>query len=391
MAAVGEVSDSPNPKPVHAIAVCALGVALNVALAANLFLPHAWGGRNDFVGNYAGMRLAGTGNLYDRDSHRREQLHAIGEAGETSYVRLPAYAMALKPLAWLGYRTAYVAWEILSAAAFLGFLTIWPERSAFTKWFIGCWSLPAFVALLNGQDDLLLLLWVALSVRSLRAGRPLAAGIVLAPFMASKYHLFVMVPVVLLAQRRWRMLAGTVVGGGCVLGASFAVAGRDWPLRLYALLADSRMNPNLDHMPNLHSLLAGAPFSLPIQIAASLLLAIAVYFAARQCKSLEIPLGLALAVGVLVGYHGYLHDAALFLPALISFYGVAAAYVRLPTTLLVTPVPWCILHLAKPFPAFAQLLMLACVAGALTWLLSSTRLPREQRISDTTSTVRVSG
>jgi hypothetical protein len=148
--------------------------------------------------------------------------------------------------------------------------------------------LLAFIALFNGQDDLFLLLWMALS---------------------------------------------------------FA---------LLAQLTDSRINPGMDHMPNLHSLFAGAPFSLSLQIAASLLLAAGVYLAARRNLSFESALGLALGAGLLAGYHGYVHDGALFLPALIGFSSAAAAYARIPAILLITPIPWCILQLTKPFPVVTQ-------------------------------------
>src|SRR5579872_3034525 len=98
-------------------AICVLGVVVNVALACNLFLPNAWSGRNDFLGFYAGARLAGSNNLYNRESVRAEHVNAIGETGEIQYGRLPVYAMALKPLGWMPYRAAYLAWEILLVTA----------------------------------------------------------------------------------------------------------------------------------------------------------------------------------------------------------------------------------------------------------------------------------
>ena len=349
-------------------AICVLGVLVNVALACNLFLPNAWSGRNDFLGFYAGARLAGSTHLYDRASVQAEHVNAIGETGEIQYGRLPVYALALKPLGWLPYRTAYAAWEIVLVAAFLGFLVWWPSQAELPKWFIGCWSLPAFVSLFNGQDDLLLILWVALGARLLRSGKPLAAGFVLTFFAASKFHLFLMVPLVLVAQRRWRMLAGSVISGCCLLAASFAVAGWNWPLGLYALLTDSRISTGLDHMPNLHSLLVRTPFSLPLQIGVSVALAAAVYLAARGSRSFEGAIGLALAAGVLVGYHGYVHDGTLFLPALIAFFGAAAVYIRIPLMLLITPIPWCVLHLTRPLSGLAQLLLVGFVLGCVAWM-----------------------
>lgn len=351
-------------------ATCAVGVLLNVSLACNLFLPGAWRGRNDFLGFYVGARLAGSTHLYDRESVRLEQLRVVGETGEIQYGRLPVYALVLKPLAWLPYPRAYLIWEILSAAAFAGFIALWPGVAPPVRWLVCCWSLPAFVGLFNGQDDLLLLLCTALAARLLRAGKPATAGIVLALFTASKFHLFVLVPLVLLAQRRWRMAAGAAACISALLAISFGVAGKDWVRALYALVADPRVSTGLDHMPNLHSLLAPVPLGFPLQIAASLALAAGVFLVARRSNSFEWHLGLALAAGVLVAHHGYLHDGAMFLPAIMAFSDVNAKYARFLALTLATPIPWCVLHLTRPLPALTQLMLLAFVITGIAWLWS---------------------
>ena len=133
-----------------------------------------------------------------------------------------------------------------------------------------CRSPPDFIALFNGQDDLILVLFVALSAYLLRAGKPLAAGMALALFAASKFHLFTLVPLVLLAQRQWRMFACLAVSGSSALAISLAATSWSWPIGLYKLCTDTRASAGLDPMPNLHSLLAGAPFSFPIHLAIAL-------------------------------------------------------------------------------------------------------------------------
>lgn len=350
------------------LAACASGVLLNIWLACNLLLPGAWQGRNDFLGFYVGGRLAGTTHLYDRESVRLEHMRAVGETGEIQYGRLPVYALVLKPLARLPYYRAYFIWEILSAAAFVGFLVLWPGVAPAVRGLVCCWSLPAFVCIFNGQDDLLLLLCVTLAARLLRADRPVAAGIVLALFTASKFHLFVLVPLVLLAQRRWRMAAGAAACIVTMLVISFGVAGKDWPRGLYALVADPRISTGLDHMPNLHSLFAPVPFGFQLQLAVSVALAGGVFLVARRNSSFEWNLGLALTAGVLVAYHGYLHDGTLFLPAIMAFSGVSAKYPRFLALALATPIPWFALQLIKPFPTLTQLSLLAFVISGLVWL-----------------------
>ena len=178
----------------------------------------------------------------------------MGETGDSQkFMRLPCYAMFLKPLAWFPYRTAYVLWELLSATALLAALVLWPGPSPKTKWLTACWMLPVFVALFNGQDDMFVLFWIALSARLLHRKWPMAAAIALA-LAASKYHLILMIPMVILAQRRWRMATGVLAGGGMLLAISFAVAGPDWPWRYYDLLRDTRFLPDLSHTPSLYAI-----------------------------------------------------------------------------------------------------------------------------------------
>ncbi|MCX6626781.1 MAG: glycosyltransferase family 87 protein [Candidatus Solibacter sp.] len=344
---------------------CAVGALLNIWLACTVFLPGAWQGRNDFLGLYAGARLVGGPDLYDHDAVRNVHLQSIGETGEIPFVRPPCYALFLRPLGLLPYRTAYAVWATLLAAALAGFTALWPGASSSARWLICCWSLPAFVSLFNGQDVLLLLLWTALAACLVRAGKPAAAGMVLT-LCASKFHLVALVPIVILAQRRWRMAGGVAVGGCVLLALSFAAAGRSWPLRYYAVLTDGRINPSVDHMPNLHSLLGVGRFGLPLQIAAGLVLAVGLFLVARSTSDFAGPLALALVAGVLVGFHGYLSDAALLLPALIAF--STADYARLPALALITPVPWFLLHLPRPLPALTQLLIVTLAAAGFMWI-----------------------
>ena len=110
------------------VIVCGAALALNILLVASLFVPDAWSGRNDFLGLYAGARLAGTPDLYNPAAIREVQIRSIGEAGESlQFSRLPYYAAILKPLSLLPYRTAYLVWVCLSTAFVVGFAALWPD------------------------------------------------------------------------------------------------------------------------------------------------------------------------------------------------------------------------------------------------------------------------
>lgn len=351
-----------------------LGVVVCISITWTLFLPDAATGRNDFLALYAGGQLAGTSGLYDSNRVREVQLHAIGEWGPSlRFSRLPYYALLLKPLMLLPYRISYLIWEVLSVLALLGFALLWPSEDQRTKWLVCCWSLPAFVALLGGQDVSFLLLWIALSIRAHQKDKPATAGALLA-LCASKYHLMILVPVVIVAQRRWRIAAGAAAMGGALLAISFAVAGPAWPLQYYAVLTDPNIHVGIISMPNIHALVASTPSARFLEVFASTAIVVVVFSASRRHSSFEWALAIALAAGLLVSFHSYLMDCAILLPALILILQARLSEpTRLLALLLATPFPWFFLKLPVPLPHAARLLMISLVVGMAYTLRQQTQ------------------
>ena len=342
-----------------------LGIGFNIWATWNLFLPGATTGRNDFLSFYAGAMLAGTADLYDPVKISEVQLRTAGETGDQEkFIRLPCYAIFLRPLAWFPYPTAYILWELLSATALMVALVLWPGPAPRTKWLIACWLLPVFVGFLNGQDDTLVWFWIALSARLLYRRWPLAAGIALA-FAASKYHLLAMIPMVILAQKRWRFGAGVVLGGGILLAFSFAVAGSDWPRRYLALLRDPRLVPDMSHAPSLYGTFQDMRFGTQFEITAVILLAAVVFRISQLDATFERPVAFALAGSILVAVHSWLADCTLLLPALMLAGDAEESSIRFPSIALVTPVPWFLLHLPAPLPMLSRALILWLVLGGL--------------------------
>jgi hypothetical protein len=330
------------------ILFCLAGVVLNVWVACGLLLPGAWTGRNDFLSLYAGARLSGTADLYSREAVRNTQLAAIGETGESlRFSRLPYYGLLLKPLGWLPYRVAFGVWVAAGVAALVAFAVLW--RGAM----VCCWFLPAFVALFNGQDGGLLILWVALAAMLVRRDRHFWAGVVLA-LCASKYHLAILLPLVIVAQQRWRVAAGGAVAGVVMLAVSFAAGGWNWPREYYAVLTDGRLHPSVANMPSLH----GMQMGIAAEAAGVLVLVVCVYLAARA-SSFEWAMAVALAAGLLVGFHTYLADCVVLLPAII----LAMGRLRVLAIALATPVPWLLLQMAAPLPNVTRMLILVVVVG----------------------------
>jgi Glycosyltransferase family 87 len=221
---------------VHRKSLAFAGVAIVAGLMVTLLcmrsdLEHLQ--TTDFVNLYAGARIVWQGQgstLYTRQT-QDAVLHAIlGNGRPWQYFLHPPFeAAALSPLSEFTLSHAYVVWgsmnvvllalipiiispyvPILGGKPYLGLLVF-----AF---------LPVIVALLLGQDSILLLVIFCVSYRLLAANREFPAGLVLALSAVKFQYLFVFA-IMLLALRKFRMLLGVLLGVSALGLASLWITG----------------------------------------------------------------------------------------------------------------------------------------------------------------------
>jgi glycosyl transferase family 87 len=156
--------------------------------------------------------------------------HAPFNDGER-FVSPPPFAWLVLPLVPLGAAGATYAWLALSVAALVAAWWIavpegWPERGL---WLLGALAwYPVLYGLSLAQPDLAVLLVVAIAWRLAESNRPYAAGAVLA-LAVVKPQLVLLLPVVLLASGRWKIVAAAAAAT-LVLGAASIViiGGQGW-------------------------------------------------------------------------------------------------------------------------------------------------------------------
>jgi hypothetical protein len=360
-------------------------IAIASVVALTFMASLAWwqrhrilSGENDFVQLYTAARLSGTLALYDAEAVRQEQLEFLGGTAEAwRYTRLPYYAALLRPLGQLTYPQAYLLWQVLSLAALAGFVLLWQPTPVRITFLFTCFSLPAAVTWMNGQDLTFVLLALAASVLWRRQGRPFTAGLIFS-LCAAKFHLFVLTPLLLLSPKNRRWGAGAAAGGLALLLLSFAVGGLGWPAAYLRVLTDPAIHPGITQMPNLNGLLGrwGAPASVEWLLMA--VVAALVAFIARRAP-FEYALAAALTGGLLLSYHAYLADCALLLPAaLIVLAQTASPALRLLAVVLLTPVTGFLLLMNTPEGGTVMpLAMLALVGlmGVEVWRLPNQPSP----------------
>jgi hypothetical protein len=333
----------------YAAVFLVLGMLGWAALVARGQLPLDAAGRPvavDFTAHYTAgrMALAGEmGRLYDPLVQRSHQRQFLGQGEEWDFLDLylspPFVAYLYAPLAALPYVPAAALWLALTAVVLLAAVRLlWPLAPGLHGAGFGLCLLVALSAqpvlelLGDGQDSALALLIAVGALRLLVARRDLLAGGLLG-LGAFKPQLFLLVPIALVAERRWRALLAAAAVGAALTGASVLAVGTEG-MGLYADLLGSalyRQNLVLDQGWKMVSLPAltrvALPGALPLARASvGALLALGVVVTtiviARRTPAhpqrLPQLFAMALLGSLLVSPHAFLYDCVmLFVPAAI--------------------------------------------------------------------------
>lgn len=345
------------------VVVCALGVFVNVHLAFS-----AGKGGMDFNQFYSSSRLAGTGHLYDWSA-----LSALeAENGPPIHGgRLPVVSYGVKLIGWMPFPLALRVWQAASIAAFLTVCFIWPGASRLGLLAALAWSTPALYMVSLGQDVAFWLLFFALGVALLDRGNALLAGAAFA-LCLSKYHLAVGIPILLIAQKRWKTLAAGGLVTAALLAASFAIEGFSWPLGYLRTLTSADFSPGAHGMPNLHGLASWLPGAALFELGGAAGMVVALWFACRRVPNAGFTGAAAAGCGLLLGYHGYVSDCAILIPLTVLTIQSGWASPALRAWGLVLLSPALMLLLIGSAPWVGQLLLIGFVA----WTLVSAAKPK---------------
>jgi len=321
-------------------------------------------GANDFAHLYAGGRLSGTPDLYSRQANEAVERPLIGGGLEGSrFMRPPFVCLFLKPLSLLPYRAAYWLFQAGNLAALLLFLFLvrgrWPEAGTMLVM-----SAPVLGAFINGQELPMLIACAMGSLWLARRGHDFAGGVLLA-LCASKPHLFLLVPLVLLLYRRWRFAAGAAVSFLLLNAAATLIAGPDVIGAFLRMLREPGGSPWPGIMPSVRAI-AGTNGTLFAALAG--IVFVLTVAAIVRTGSFEAAFAFALIGSLLMSPHAYMQDAITVLPAAaILLPALTAGAMRTFLRLALLPFPYYILFLGPPGSFLVPVLLGGVVvAGSLT-------------------------
>lgn len=351
------------------LALCLGGLIFN-AVTLGPALKFTARGVTDFMDLYAGGKLAHSAALYEPARVMETEARTEGWSSPTRlFMRLPVFALAFRPLAHLPYTTASAIWELFCVGGLVAFVLLLEGREREYATVACCWSLPLWMTVAEGQDIGFLLVWIAAAGALVKRREPVLAGVV-ASLCLAKFQLFLLVPVWIVARRRWRFGMGLMAGSSALIGASFLVNGLDWPVRYLALLREPANNPYREIMPNLQTMLAGLPHSSAFSAAAALGSAVAVWAISRQ-RAAQWGFAAALAASLLIAPHDYMADCALLIPAVLPLVARVGRAHRMQGAsvaigiFVLTPIPWLLLMTGIGLPA--RMAIAALVLSVYRW------------------------
>lgn len=211
---------------------------------------------SDFLDLYLGPWQATHGQSASLHQIRPEFARERGSSFQPVFVRPPFYAIPLIPITWVPWKWAFTVWVTFWSAVYIA-TGLWAMRR-FGNDAIILASLfaPAALGIAHGEDCPLLLAVVVAAFVLLERNKPLSAGLVLAAGLV-KFHLFVFFPLLMLLNRKFRMLAGFCIGAAIELLVTLAFVGVPGIMAYVRFLTrgGSRLEPSKDRMLNLHSVL----------------------------------------------------------------------------------------------------------------------------------------
>jgi hypothetical protein len=315
----------------------------------------AWNSRDlirkgypDFTIFYSAGRIVRDGlarDLYNqRVQYRTQQEFASGvtiRQGPLPYNHPPFEALLFLPLTWLPYLPAYLLWDGINLLMLFSLpLLLRPHLACLRTtsvplgWLAALGFPPVFMALLQGQDIILLLLLLVLSFCSLRRDADFASGCWLALGLF-RFHVVLPLFCLLLCQRRWRAGYGFVVIASALIVVSLAVLGWQGTVSYpsYVWHVEQTMERRKTvvplGMPDLRGLVDTALASshskiLPPMVIATVSIAVLAATAYRLIRRSPVvhELGFSLGVitSILVGYHAFAYDLSLLLlPVAVVF------------------------------------------------------------------------
>ncbi len=343
---------------------------------------------HDFLNLYTGGALVRDGQLPEMHhvdvQLAKERTFVPGTRQLIPFVRLPVYGLLLSPLSWLPFGTAFWVWLAVQVGVLLAIWRWIAQEFGAESLILASLFPPTVLGIAHGQDCVLMAAVVLGVYVLMRRESDFAAGAVLGLGLI-KFHLFLLWPLALIVQKKWRAVAGAAMMVAIEFGLSLLLVGpaglRDY---FSLLLRDdlAYLMPSEELMLNLRSVLLNLGLHSPPLEA----IGIAAVVALTGWTCWNAPLWRWLAAislgSLLIVPHVYGYDAALLLvPAMVVVYRADSKIARATAGALLMPIPLLMPLFGSPWAVLAPVALLACLVSLAPWGQLRSRATNRNRIS----------
>lgn len=306
-----------------------------------------WSGYPDFAIFYAGAKIVHDGlgkTLYDFNLQKDYTRQFSARPLPLSFNHPPFELLIFLPISFFSYPKAYVLWALTNGVfLFIVAQLLRPYcenlRRSLPLILLLLLFFPIFVAALEGQDSILLLLLYTVAFACLKQNRELTAGSVLALGLF-KFQLVLPFLVEPLMNRRWKIFAGFLATAATLAVVSWHLVGWSGAAMYANLLREQNQDLASQRtqdqwyiyparMPNLRgfvqTLFLGKIPESYLNVGILFCSAVLIVWAGRRWggnsksedTTTDLRFSLNVVATVLVSYHLYLHDASLLILPLL--------------------------------------------------------------------------
>jgi glycosyl transferase family 87 len=332
---------------------------MTLILAVNVveYSPRLRRGYQDFTAFYGGAEMVRTGQaarLYDLKAQYQLQKQFAPDVpirlSALPYNHPPFEVLIFLPFTYLSYLPAYLLWTFLNFAMLglsLGLLRkTFAEVGGLSPVFVllGATAFtPVVIALMHGQDSILLLLLITLSLISLEEGQDVAAGVALGLGLF-KFQLALPLTLIL-AVKRPRLLLGFAPVAALLAILSVMLMG--WrgatgyvPFVLHLEKTGAAGAISARGMANIRGLIFwlpgvhdGSVLALTLTIACSMaVLTIAMWQVRKPGVSVRFAFVVATVTTMLISYHLNPHDLTCLVPVVLLLFAAPVFSTPVVTT-----------------------------------------------------------
>ncbi len=374
-------------KPVTKTTVLIAAVFLSTyAVLGSGLLPMAV--TNDFACFYMGGALFREGHradVYDYRLQFRWWAEIVpGNRPIIPYVRPPFYLLPQSLMALFPLQQSLKVATGVSVLLFFACLWWMARRFGEDGLILGSLSLPTALAIVSGQDSVVLMSAMVLSYWLYERGWFAFSGAAIGLGLF-KFHLLILIGPVLVWTRRWRLLAGFACAAAVEIALSFLLVGVTGSRAYVDLLLHRNVAPadepffatwtsSWTLMPNMKGLLLNLHLANGWTVGAGIALVILLSAIATRKTPWWLGFTAAMLGSILVVPHVFGYDFAAILPCLILCVTCSTSNItRALATWLCTPLPYAGNIAGAPWPALLPLSTLLLLASLAHEALTSAR------------------